>query len=258
MAKLDLRMIQVKSVVTAKAANSSMPFDFGINPYRGCQFGCSYCYASKFVHDDVQKKRDWGYWVEAKQNAVDALQRESHKLLGSSIFFSSATDPYQPIELKLRLTRSMLEVLLMSYPRRLHIQTRSPHVVRDIDLLQKFGDSVRVGISIPTDSDVVRKAFEPRAPSIGRRLAAAKALREAGINTVLSVAPLLPCTPKRLARLAAPCFRSGWVGTMNFYEKEAPLRAIYAAHGWERYLEPAHAENVRMALADAFTATDWT
>jgi DNA repair photolyase len=138
MAKLDLRMIQVKSVVTAQSASSSMPFDFGINPYRGCQFGCSYCYASKFVHDDVQKKRDWGFWVEAKANAVDALQRESHKLLGSRIFFSSATDPYQPAELKLGLTRAMLEVLLMAFPQRLHIQTRSPHVIRDIDLLQKL------------------------------------------------------------------------------------------------------------------------
>jgi hypothetical protein len=78
-------------------------------------------------------------------------------------------------------------------------------------------------------------------------------LREAGIHTTLSVAPLLPCTPKRLAKLAEPCFASGWVGTMNFYEKEAPLRAIYAAHGWERYLEPQHADNVRAALTEVFT-----
>jgi DNA repair photolyase len=244
-----LKMIQVKSIVTAQAPNGGMPFEVTINPYRGCQFGCSYCYASKFVHDDAAKKAAWGDWVEIKENAVDALQRESHKLYGKHIFFSSATDPYQPIELKLGLTRALLEVILMAYPAQLHIQTRSPHVVRDIDLFRRFGDSLQIGISIPTDSEVVRKTFEPRAPSIGRRLKAARALKEAGIRTTASIAPLLPCTPKRLARLLTPCFDRAWVGTMNFYEKEDPLRATFAAHGWEKYLLPDHAKNVREALS---------
>ena len=251
---IALSMIQVKSVITEQKPNGSVPFEVTINPYRGCQFGCSYCYASKFVHGDDQKKADWGHWVEVKQNAVDALQRESHKLYGKHIFFSSATDPYQPIELRLGLTRAMIEVILMAYPARLHIQTRSPHVVRDIDLFRRFGDSLRVGISIPTDSEFVRKTFEPRAPSIGRRLKAALTLKEAGIRTTASIAPLLPCTPKRLARLLAPCFDHAWVGTMNFHEKEDPLRATFAAHGWEKYLLPDHARNVRDALAVAAIA----
>lgn len=209
------------------------------------------CYASKFVFDDAGKKADWGYWVEVKQNAVDALQRESHKITGKSVFVGSATDPYQPVELRIGLTRALLETLLLAFPARVHIQTRSPHVVRDIDIFRKFGDALTVGISVPTDSEVVRKAFEPRAPSIPRRLAAGKQLREAGIRVSASVAPLLPCTPTRLAKLLAPNFDYAWVGSLNFYDKADPLRQIYASRHWEPYLHPTHAANVRTALAAA-------
>ncbi|HEX5323697.1 MAG TPA: radical SAM protein [Capsulimonadaceae bacterium] len=240
--------IEVKSVLTKQAGKQRIPYDFTINPYRGCLFGCSYCYASKFVHDDDDKKAEWGHWVEYKKNAVDALQRESHKLTGSTIFFSSATDPYQPVERRLELTRALLEVLLFSFPSHLHIQTRSPMVIRDIDLFLRFGRTLAVGISIPTDSEVVRKAFEPRAPSIPRRLDAARRLKEAGIRATASIAPLLPCTPVRLARLLKPCVHRAWVGEINFYEKEGRLREIYRQHGWERYLEPSHGRNVQEAL----------
>ena len=241
--------VTARSILTQQSKYSSIPYDFTINPYRGCAFGCSYCYASKFVHDDANRKAEWGRWVEVKQNAVEVLQRESHKMYGKTIFFSSATDPYQPIERRLELTRALLQVLLFAFPARLHIQTRSPLVVRDIDLFKRFGRSLDVGISIPTDSDVVRKAFEPRAPSIGRRLAAARHLKESGIYITASVAPLLPCTPERLANLLRPCFHRAWVDGINFYEKEVPLREIYVANGWENYLSPEHAENTRQILA---------
>jgi DNA repair photolyase len=245
---MNLRQIEVRSVLTAQSQGSSLPFDYTINPYRGCLFGCSYCYASRFVREDEDKRRQWGTWVEIKQNAVNALQRESHKLVGKNVFLSSATDPYQPVERRLGLTRALLEVLLLAFPARLHIQTRSPHVVRDLDLFQRFGDTLTVGISIPTDSDVVRKVFEPRAPSIPRRLQAARTLRQAGIVTIASLAPLLPCTPDRLARRLRPCFDRAWIEPLHFYDKEAHLRALYSQHGWERFLQPEHSEQVRAAV----------
>lgn len=248
----EVTQIEARSVLTQQSRHSSIPYDYTINPYRGCLFGCSYCYASRFVYDDADKKAKWGKWVEVKKNAVDALQRESQKLYGKTIFFSSATDPYQPIERKLGLTRALLQALLFAFPQRLHIQTRSPLVVRDIDLFQKFGDSLDVGISIPTDSDTVRKAFEPRAPSIGRRLAAARQLKEAGIRTIASVAPLLPCKPERLALLLTPCVHGVWVDGMNFYEKEECVRRIYEERGWERYLGADYVEGVKRTLRDAF------
>ena len=242
--------IIVRSALTAQA-HHGIPCDYTINPYRGCLFGCSYCYASKFVYNDAAKKADWGHWVEVKKNAVDALQRESRKITGKTIFLSSATDPYQPIELRLGLTRALLEVLLAAFPARLHIQTRSPHVIRDIDLFQRFGDTLSVGISIPTDSEVVRRAFEPRAPSIPRRLKAGLRLKEAGIRVNASVAPLLPGTPERLARLLAPRFTEAWVDTLNMYEKQEALCRIYRDNGWESYLRPEHAARTRHALRAA-------
>lgn len=251
MNRVRTQEIEVRSVLTAQAAASSLPYDYTINPYRGCVFGCAYCYASRFVRDDESKRKSWGDWVEVKRNAVDALQRESHKLVGKRVFLSSATDPYQPVELRLGLTRSLLETLLISFPSRLHIQTRSPHVVRDLDLFRRFGDTLTVGISIPTDSEVVRRTFEPRAPALFRRLKAAQTLHEAGIVTVASVAPLLPCTPTRLARHLAPCFDRAWVGSLNFYEKEPELRALYRRHNWEPYLQADHIEAVKQALASA-------
>jgi len=108
-----------------------------------------------------------------------------------------------------------------------------------------------VGISIPTDSDFVRKAFEPRAPSIGRRLRAAAALREAGVRVEASVAPLLPCTPPRLAARLAGRVDSAWVGTIRWHGDEGGARAVYRDRGWERYLAPAHKESVRAALQEA-------
>lgn len=244
-------MVQARSVLTAQENRSSLPFDYTINPYRGCLFGCSYCYASRFVHEDAEKKEEWGTWVEVKSNAVDALQRESHKLFGKSIFLASATDPYQPIERRLELTRALLEVVLMAFPAHVHIQTRSPMVVRDIDLFRRFGESLTVGISLPTDSDVVRRVFEPRAPAIFRRLRAAQELREAGIRTTASIAPLLPCTPRRLARMVVTHFDRYWIGKLNRYEKAEQLDAIYAEHKWERYIGDHHLEEVVAALQTA-------
>lgn len=246
-----ITQIEVRSALTAQNGRSHIPFDYTINPYRGCLFGCSYCYARQFVYEDAGKKAAWGEWVEVKKNAVEALQRESHKLTGKTVFFSSATDPYQPIERTLGLTRALLETLLLAFPARVHLQTRSPHVTRDIDLFKRFGDTLTVGVSIPTDSDVVRRAFEPRAPSIARRLAAARELKEAGIQTTASVAPLLPSTPVRLARLLAPCFDRAWVGRMNFHEKGEELRRLYTERGWSDYLLPAHEQSVRAALEAA-------
>lgn len=243
-----VRQIEVRSVLTAQSQENSLPFDYTINPYRGCLFGCSYCYASRFVREDAAKRREWGTWVEIKTNAVNALQRESHKLVGKTVFFSSATDPYQPIEQRLGLTRALLEVLLFAFPARLHIQTRSPHVVRDLDLFQRFGETLTVGISIPTDSEVVRKVFEPRAPSIPRRLNAAKTLRQAGIVTIASIAPLLPCTPGRLARRLKPCFERAWIEPLHFYDRAAELHALFRQHGWERFLLHDHREQVRNAM----------
>jgi DNA repair photolyase len=242
--------ISVKSIATEQRGFGA-PGEYSLNPFRGCTFGCKYCYAKKFLFDDMEKRFEWGHWVEVKANAEGVLLKDLPKLFDAEVFVGSATDPYQPIEKRLGLTRRLLEILLLAHPKQVHIQTRSPHIVRDIDLLKEFGAALTVGISIPTDSEVVRRAFEPRAPSLARRIETGAALREAGIDVSASVAPLLPCTPKRLVARLKPAFVRAWVGRINFYGDEGGARTIYAERGWDRFLRTSHETEVKAALRDA-------
>jgi DNA repair photolyase len=165
-------------------------FDFVLNAYRGCAFGCAYCYAAFFVAD-FKARADWGNWVEVKTSALEEVEA-AWFLKGRRLYMSSATDPYQPVEAKLGLTRQILELLAEEVRQpRLVIQTRGPLVTRDIDLLSRFKD-VRVNMSVTTDSEAVRKQFEPTCASIPRRLEAVRTLADAGIRTRVCVSPMLP------------------------------------------------------------------
>src|SRR5437763_9943271 len=136
------------------------------NPYLGCSFGCTYCYAM-FLPQNRRPREDWGRWFQAKVNAVAIARKQAPKVAGQAVYMSSVTDPYLPAERSLQLSRGILEALLPYQPRLL-IQTRGPLVVRDLDVLQQFR-AVRVNISIPTDSEEVRRAFEPKAPPLEKR-----------------------------------------------------------------------------------------
>ena len=166
--------------VLNKATGFINAYDFTLNPYRGCQYGCSYCYAAAFSPNS-QMRQDWGNWVIIKQNAAEILQKELQSWYkknpdrSPSIYMSSVTDPYQPIETKEQLTRHLLQVMVPYQPT-LVIQTRSPMITRDVDILQQF-QRLRVNMSIPTGSEKVRKDFEPKSPSIPARLKAIAKLR---------------------------------------------------------------------------------
>jgi DNA repair photolyase len=164
-------------------------FDWTCNPYIGCSFGCTYCYAM-FLPQNRRPKEDWGRWFQAKVNAVELARKQAAKLAGQAVYISSVTDPYLPAERTLQLTRGILEVLLPRQPRLL-VQTRGPLVVRDLDLLRQF-HAVRVNMSIPTDSERVRQVFEPKAPPLEKRWHAMDQVRAAGIPVGICVTPMLP------------------------------------------------------------------
>lgn len=164
-------------------------FDWTCNPYVGCTFGCSYCYAA-FLPQNRRPVEDWGKWFVAKKNAAALAAKQAKKIAAQSVYMSSVTDPYQPVERSLMLARGILEAMLEHQPR-LTVQTRGPLVVRDIDVLKEFR-SVRVNFSIPTDSDRVRQQFEPKAPTLEKRWEAVRELRLAGIPVGLCVTPTLP------------------------------------------------------------------
>lgn len=190
---------EVNTLLT-KASGFMDGFDFTLNPYGGCTFGCTYCYAAFFARND-ELRNSWGYWVQVKENALDLLAKKRKKpLTDKTIYMSSVTDPYQPVEKEVEITRSILEELLRYHNPKLVIQTRSPLVTRDIDLLSQF-KHVQVNMTVTTDDETVRKVFEPLCPSNETRLSAIHKVREAGINACVTMTPLLPVVdPHRLSR----------------------------------------------------------
>lgn len=179
------------SSILTKGKGFMNEYDYTLNPYSGCTFGCTYCYAAFFSRSEGQKNT-WGYWVQVKENALELLTKFRKKPLeNKSIYMSSVTDPYQPIEKELELTRTLLQELLAFHRCRLVIQTRSPLVTRDIDLFKQF-ETIQINMTVTTDSERVRKIFEPLCPSNKDRLIAIKEINNAKINTCITITPLLP------------------------------------------------------------------
>ncbi|QQG44595.1 MAG: radical SAM protein [Candidatus Roizmanbacteria bacterium] len=190
-----INFIEAKSVFT----KSGLPgADWVINPYNGCLFACMYCYAAQIArwkHPD----EEWGTYVDVKINAPEILKKELerlHKKLNTkkfgTVFFSSVTDPYVGIETKYRLTRKCLEVLAeFRYEGNISIQTKSPLVTNDIDVLKKLKD-VTVGFTITSLDDKISRFLEVRAPSISSRLEALDKLNKSGIKTYAFIGPILP------------------------------------------------------------------
>jgi DNA repair photolyase len=178
-----------RSNVLSKGGAEYLGCDYSLNPYVGCGFACTYCYAAFFVADEA-KREDWGHWVDVKIDAERQIAKANLK--GASILMATATDAYQPLEAKVEITRRIVE--LLSDPNRqprLFVQTRSPIVTRDIDLFRRFS-SIRVNMSITTDSDEIRKRFEPSCASIERRFEAIAEIKAAGIPIGVSICPILP------------------------------------------------------------------
>lgn len=178
---------------TARSALTDCRFGnevvWSLNPYVGCSHACVYCY----VPDVSRVERDdWGRYVVAKHNIPKLLAKELRRKPERPIFLSSATDPYQPAESQHGLTRRCLDVLSRhDWP--LQVLTRSPIILRDLDLLETFTD-IEVGMSIPTLDDEARRLIEPGAPSIHVRLRTIRALADAGFKPFVNVAPAYPFT----------------------------------------------------------------
>jgi len=216
--RYQVREIEARTILTPQKVGSLTGiYDYSLNPYAGCAFACSYCYVPKFPNAR-HEPGEWGRWVEAKINAPELISRERLKVFASRIFFSSATDPYQYLELTYRLSRRCLEALLRYQPAHLTMHTRSHLILQDLELIQAFGPVLEVGVSLTTDDDSIRQEFEPAAPSIRRRLDLIRKLSESGIAVYASLSPLLPCNPERLVRLISPHVSRVWTDQMRWPE----------------------------------------
>lgn len=180
--------------ILTRASGFMGDYDFTLNPYGGCYFGCTYCYAA-FFSSTRRAREMWGHWIKVKQNAVELLaRRKPGSLDGKLIYMSSVTDPYQPIERKLNLTRGLLEIMAERHKVKLVVQTRSPDVVRDGDLYRRIeenGGRVRVNMTVTTDDEDVRRTFEPYCPANPARMKAIADVQAAGIDACITMTPLL-------------------------------------------------------------------
>ncbi|MED1205526.1 SPL family radical SAM protein [Heyndrickxia acidicola] len=258
-----MKGIVSKSILT-KGTGVLSVFTHSLNPYSGCAFGCSYCYVRQ-LPVGVFRDEEWGTWIDIKENAKELLEKELAKARKKGevrIFMSSSTDPYQPIEYKKQLTRSLLEVMVKNPPDFLLVQTRSPLVARDIDLFKKLGSSVRISMTVETDIDKIRKLFSPSAPPIQARLKALKTITEAGIPTQAAVSPLLPSSskfPKRLRdatnRAIIDDFFMG-DGSRGKRTERLGIRKIYEDNGLESWYGPHVYRHVMQRLKEEFPAID--
>jgi len=207
---VEFRAMEVRSVLNRSISKRKLSLAYSINPYRGCEFGCRYCYA-RYTHEflaprerpaveraigaDLRQAEAFERVIFLKKNAAWLLEQELRKIdPEEEIALGTATDPYQPIERRAMVTRSLLEVFSRKSGYRLGIVTKSRLIERDIDLLTVIARRNRlvVHVTITTpDAELARK-LEPRAPRPDLRFAAVRRLRQAGICTGILCSPLLP------------------------------------------------------------------
>ncbi len=220
---VEFRAIEVRSMLNRSVSRRQLSLAYSINPYRGCEFGCRYCYA-RYTHEFLAAKersngavnlRDpemFERLIFLKENAAWLLEQELRKIdPAEEIALGTATDPYQPAERTAKITRSLLEVFARRAGYRLGIITKSRLIVRDVDLLSEIARKNRlvVHVTITTPDTGLARLLEPRAPRPDLRLAAVRRLREAGITVGILCSPLLPgitdgqAAIDRMAKLAA-------------------------------------------------------
>ena len=200
--------VEAKSVLNRVRG---MPFEWSINPYRGCYHRCVFCYARN-THAFLERDgvNEWGSVISVKVNAPQVLRDElaSPSWRGAHVAIGTATDPYQPLEGRYRITRRILEELARARTPA-HLITRSPLVIRDIDVLSELSAAagISVCISLPTLDAAIARKIEPTVAPPAQRLRAVERLARAGIRTGVAVAPVLP----------------------GITDGEAQLREVYAA-----------------------------
>jgi DNA repair photolyase len=242
-------------------------FTHSLTPARNCLFGCSYCYVPTMRVQAGLRPEDWNHWGERttfKRNAAALLGRALRE--SQIVYCSPLTDPYQPAEEQISLMPGLLDAVAGRPPRAFVIQTRGPLILRDIARLRAVAarTRLRIGFSVTTDREDVRRAFEPRCASLEERWRAIAALRSEGIPVAVTIAPLLPCDPEALAaramamtaRVDAPVIADP-LHTRTVKRSGATTReaaaAICARYGWEAWLDPAFQSAVVARLKAAVT-----
>jgi DNA repair photolyase len=188
--------IQTKSLLNRCVSKRQMPFTWTINPYRGCEFGCKYCYA-RYTHEFMEMRDgvEFEQKIYVKQHAAGLLRQELRRVKrDEAIALGTATDPYQPAEKRYEVTRAIVEEFARHRGFELGIVTKSNLILRDLDVLQEVarGNGLSVHITITTLNVELARILEPRAPRPDLRMEAVRSLSKAGIRVGVSCSPVVP------------------------------------------------------------------
>lgn len=193
---VEFRSLPVRSLLNRVVSKRNLHFAWAINPYRGCEFGCRYCYA-RYTHEfmEMRDPADFEHKIFAKENAAWLLRQELRQVRpGEEIAIGTATDPYQPIERRLRVTQSILDVLAGQHGLQIGIVTKSALIARDLRSLCEIArtNELSICMTITTPDAALARLLEPRAPRPDIRFATVRRLREAGLHAGILNSPLLP------------------------------------------------------------------
>lgn len=210
--------IQARSILNR--TKPTMPFTWTINPYRGCEFGCKYCYA-RYTHEfmGMEESNDFEEKIYAKAASADLLRRELKKIpKREAIAIGTATDPYQPAERRYGRTRAILEVFAAERGRRVSITTKSDLVTRDLDLHREIarGNILDINITVTTLDPDLARLLEPRAPRPDLRIGAVRKLSEAGICAGVFPNPVMPLITDTDENLEAVAHAAAEAGAKYF------------------------------------------
>ncbi len=238
-----VREVQARTILSA-----SQVYPWVINPYVGCQHACTYCYA-RFMKRFSRHAEPWGQFVDVKVNAPELLKKEILKKRPEKVWVSGVCDPYQPLEGKYRLTRRCLQILAENdWP--VAVQTRSPLVLRDLDII-KMGTHFEVGLSVTTADERMRFLFEPNAPPIQKRIDALEQLHQAGIRTFAMIAPILPGA-ENLVELLAGKVDSVILDRMNYHYADW----VYRKYGLQDKLTEEYFQKVQRLISASLADLD--
>ncbi len=210
-----------------------MPFTWTINPYRGCEFACKYCYA-RYTHEFMEMRDgvDFEQKIFVKQHAADLLRQELRRVKpGEQIALGTATDPYQPAERRFEVTRAILEEFARHQGLDLGIITKGNLILRDLDVLEQIARNNRlmVNLTITTLNINLARILEPRAPRPDLRMETVRQLSQAGIETGVSCSPVIPGITDSLRNLEAVVRATADAGGKHIFANPLFLKPCSAA-----------------------------
>ena len=225
--------LPARSLLNRCISKREMPFTWTINPYRGCEFACKYCYA-RYTHEFMEMRDGAAFEqkIYIKQHAADLLRQELRQVKpGEEIAIGTATDPYQPAEKRFEVTRGILEELARHEGLELGIITKSNLVVRDLELLREINAKNRLHVSLTiTTMDVkLARILEPRAPRPDLRMEAVKEVAAAGIRTGISCSPVLPGITDSVKNLESVVKAAAEAGAKGIFANPLFLKPCSAA-----------------------------